>query len=103
MPGSAKALSEPKTRRISTHEPTVSTPTPSLDLDVIQEFGPTRAYATDARLDSGVEPDRLVKTHCCFCGQQCGMQLKVKDNTVIGFEPVVRVSLQPAACCARRA
>src|SRR4051794_27641755 len=31
--------------------------------------------------------DKLVKTHCCFCGQQCGIQLKVKDNTVIGFEP----------------
>jgi assimilatory nitrate reductase catalytic subunit len=39
------------------------------------------------RLDTGVEPDRLVKTHCCFCGQQCGIQLKVKDNEVIGFEP----------------
>jgi assimilatory nitrate reductase catalytic subunit len=33
------------------------------------------------------EPDRLVKTHCCFCGQQCGIQLKVKDEKVIGFEP----------------
>jgi assimilatory nitrate reductase catalytic subunit len=33
------------------------------------------------------EPDRLVKTHCCFCGQQCGIQLKVKDNKVVGFEP----------------
>ena len=32
-------------------------------------------------------PDRLVKTHCCFCGQQCGIQLKVRDNQVIGFEP----------------
>ncbi len=32
-------------------------------------------------------PDTLVKTHCCFCGQQCGIQLKVRDNTVIGFEP----------------
>jgi assimilatory nitrate reductase catalytic subunit len=28
-----------------------------------------------------------VKTHCCFCGQQCGIQLKVRDNQVIGFEP----------------
>ncbi|HUE15341.1 MAG TPA: molybdopterin-dependent oxidoreductase, partial [Planctomycetaceae bacterium] len=28
-----------------------------------------------------------MKTHCCFCGQQCGIQLKVKDNEVIGFEP----------------
>src|SRR5919108_4095563 len=33
------------------------------------------------------EADRLVKTHCCFCGVQCGIQLKVKDNAVIGFEP----------------
>jgi assimilatory nitrate reductase catalytic subunit len=28
-----------------------------------------------------------VQTHCCFCGQQCGIQLKVKENKVIGFEP----------------
>ncbi len=34
-----------------------------------------------------VEPERLVKTHCCFCGQQCGIQLKVRGNEVIGFEP----------------
>ena len=31
--------------------------------------------------------ESLVKTHCCFCGQQCGIQLKVRDNQVIGFEP----------------
>ena len=35
----------------------------------------------------GITPDRLVKTHCCFCGQQCGIQLKVRDNQVVGFEP----------------
>lgn len=62
-------------------------PQPSLDIDLIRQFGPHRAYATDVRVDSGVEPDRTVKTHCCFCGQQCGMQLKVKDNTIIGIEP----------------
>jgi assimilatory nitrate reductase catalytic subunit len=39
------------------------------------------------RLSTSVDPDRLVKTHCCFCGQQCGIQLKVRDNQVIGFEP----------------
>ena len=26
-------------------------------------------------------------THCCFCGQQCGIQLKVKDEKIVGFEP----------------
>jgi len=50
-------------------------------------FGPHAAYSSGARLDTGVEPDKVVKTHCCFCGQQCGIQLKVKDNVVIGFEP----------------
>src|SRR5690606_27525898 len=60
---------------------------PALELNVIREFGPHRAYATGARVDSGVTPDKLVKTHCCFCDQQCGLQLKVKDNTIIGVEP----------------
>ena len=42
---------------------------------------------TGDALSTSVEPERLVKTHCCFCGQQCGIQLKVRDNEVIGFEP----------------
>ena len=56
-------------------------------LRVIERFGPHRGYSSGARLASSVEPDRIVNTHCCFCGQQCGIQLKVKDNEVIGFEP----------------
>jgi assimilatory nitrate reductase catalytic subunit len=61
--------------------------TPPLDRETIGAFGPHLAYARDGRLDTGVEPDKYVKTHCCFCGQQCGMQLKVKDDLVIGVEP----------------
>jgi assimilatory nitrate reductase catalytic subunit len=61
--------------------------TPPLDRETIAKFGPHLAYAKDGRLDTGVEPDKYVKTHCCFCGQQCGMQLKVKDNLVVGVEP----------------
>jgi len=56
-------------------------------VEVKDPFGPTPVYAQRMRLDTAIEPDRLVKTHCCFCGQQCGIQLKVKDNVVIGFEP----------------
>lgn len=55
--------------------------------EFIHAFGPHPAYPIGVRLETGVEPDNLVKTHCCFCGQQCGIQLKVKDNEVIGFEP----------------
>jgi assimilatory nitrate reductase catalytic subunit len=57
------------------------------DLKITEGFGPHRSAMTGARRSTSVEPDRLVKTHCCFCGQQCGIQLKVKDNEVIGFEP----------------
>ena len=60
---------------------------PTSTLKIIQQFGPHLAYAEGTRLDRAVELDRLVPTHCCFCGQQCGIQLKVKDNEVIGFEP----------------
>jgi assimilatory nitrate reductase catalytic subunit len=56
-------------------------------LQTIDHYGPHRAYSGGERLEASAVPDRLVKTHCCFCGQQCGIQLKVKDNQVIGFEP----------------
>src|ERR1044071_5949101 len=55
--------------------------------EIIEHYGPHLNFSTGERLETGIEPDRLVKTHCCFCGQQCGIQLKVKDNVVIGFEP----------------
>lgn len=54
---------------------------------IIERFGPHVSAMTGVRLSTSVEPERLVKTHCCFCGQQCGIQLKVRDNQVIGFEP----------------
>src|SRR5262245_57140971 len=56
-------------------------------LRIIERFGPHLSAMTGKRLSTSVEPERLVKTHCCFCGQQCGIQLKVRDNEVIGFEP----------------
>src|SRR5688572_28521276 len=60
---------------------------PVSELNIIQQFGPHLAVMSGHRMSTSVEPDKLVKTHCCFCGQQCGIQLKVRDNEVIGFEP----------------
>jgi assimilatory nitrate reductase catalytic subunit len=60
---------------------------PAGDLGIIEKYGPHLSSMTGERLSTSVEPDRLVKTHCCFCGQQCGIQLKVRDEQVIGFEP----------------
>ena len=54
-----------------------------------RQYGPHLNYAPPGGWqESAQQPiDRLVKTHCSFCGMQCGIQLKVRDNTVVGFEP----------------
>lgn len=54
---------------------------------LIDRYGPHLKPMPIINGHSGEAHDRLVKTHCCFCGVQCGIQLKVKDNHVIGFEP----------------
>jgi assimilatory nitrate reductase catalytic subunit len=41
------------------------------------------AAGWDAAATSG---EVLVPTHCCFCGVQCGMHLRVKDGAVVGVE-----------------
>lgn len=51
---------------------------------IVQEYGPHLLHMSPRDLG---EPDKMVATHCCFCGQQCGIILKVKGNKVIGFEP----------------
>ena len=63
---------------------------PPLSPDVlIDQFGPHPMFvpAGGWRNESTHPAEKLVKTHCCFCGQQCGIQLTVRQITVIGFEP----------------
>jgi assimilatory nitrate reductase catalytic subunit len=63
---------------------------PPLPIDLIaQSYGPHPNYEPPGGWEdaSRLPADRLVKTHCSFCGMQCGIQLKVRDEKVIGFEP----------------
>src|SRR5215510_8573558 len=63
---------------------------PSLPVETLTErYGPHLSYEPPGgwQDESRNPAERLVKTHCCFCGQQCGIQLKVRGNWVIGFEP----------------
>ena len=53
---------------------------------LVQQYGPHPQYVPPGGWQQP-SPGKLVKTHCCFCGQQCGIQLKVLHNQVIGFEP----------------
>jgi assimilatory nitrate reductase catalytic subunit len=60
---------------------------PLSDEALIAKYGPHLNRTPPGGWNHGVEPDKVVNTHCCFCGQQCGIKLKVKGNAVIGFEP----------------
>src|SRR6266446_3494056 len=60
---------------------------PLSDDQLIAQYGPHPIYEPLGGWQAGGAPDRLVKTHCCFWGVQCGIQLKVRDEKVIGFEP----------------
>ena len=71
-----------------------------------------------ARWQSTEQVDRYVPTHCCYCGVQCGMYLKVAGGKVVGVEPredfplnhgmlcpkgrpPIKRSITPTACASR--
>lgn len=60
---------------------------PVTEVELIEKFGPHLNVSPPGGWNAGIDVDREVKTHCCFCGQQCGIILKVKDDEVVGFEP----------------
>jgi assimilatory nitrate reductase catalytic subunit len=60
---------------------------PLSEAELIARYGPHLNETPPGGWHQGLDVDREVKTHCCFCGQQCGIILKVKDEQVIGFEP----------------
>ena len=63
---------------------------PPLPIDALaRAYGPHPNYEPPGGWEESARrpPDRLVKTHCSFCGMQCGIQLKVRDEQVVGFAP----------------
>jgi assimilatory nitrate reductase catalytic subunit len=60
---------------------------PVSEAELIERFGPHLNQTPPGGWNAGLEIDRVVDTHCCFCGQQCGIKLKVRDEAVVGFEP----------------
>jgi assimilatory nitrate reductase catalytic subunit len=55
--------------------------------ELVNQFGPTLHTDPPGGWTNTGKDEKLVKTHCCFCGQQCGIQLRVRENKVVGFEP----------------
>jgi assimilatory nitrate reductase catalytic subunit len=60
---------------------------PVSEAELIERYGPHLNEAPPGGWAADVSADSLVETHCCFCGQQCGIKLKVRENEVVGFEP----------------
>jgi assimilatory nitrate reductase catalytic subunit len=60
---------------------------PISEEDLVARYGPHLNEAPPGGWNADLEVDREVKTHCCFCGQQCGIILKVHADEVVGFEP----------------
>ena len=54
---------------------------------IIEKYGP---HLHDAPADGWLADrtiDRVVPTHCPYCAVQCGMNLLVEEDKVVGFEP----------------
>jgi assimilatory nitrate reductase catalytic subunit len=60
---------------------------PRTEDELVARYGPHLNRAPPGGWDAGLEVDKTVNTHCAFCGQQCGIKLKVAQNKVVGFEP----------------
>jgi assimilatory nitrate reductase catalytic subunit len=60
---------------------------PLSEAELIERYGPHLNHAPPGGWETEHQVDKVVNTHCCFCGQQCGIKLKVAGNEVVGFEP----------------
>jgi assimilatory nitrate reductase catalytic subunit len=71
----------------SPSDPLTMAKLPALEETLVAQFGPHLNYPPREGYPGRDEPDKIVETHCCFCGMQCGIKLLVKNNKVVGFEP----------------
>lgn len=54
---------------------------------IVDRFGPHLHDEPWGGWQAGRVIDRVVPTHCPYCGVQCGMNLLVSEEHVVGFEP----------------
>ena len=72
---------------------------PTSPENIIAKFGPSLNFTPQDGFVGRDEPDKSVKTHCCFCGMQCGIELLVKNNKVVGFEPWMEFPFNEGRLC----
>jgi assimilatory nitrate reductase catalytic subunit len=77
---------------------------------IIETYGPHLHDAPHDGWRADRVIDRVVPTHCPYCGVQCGMNLLVEQDHVVGVEPRYDFpvnegrtfrSITPIVCCTR--
>lgn len=66
---------------------------------IIAKYGPSLHLPEREGISGKDEPDKVVETHCCFCGMQCGIKLLAKNNKVVGFEPWMEFPFNEGRLC----
>ena len=62
---------------------------------IIEQFGPHKNYVPKDGFKGTSDPDKLVKTHCCFCGMQCGknFHLMKGDYVLKEFSDIYKITI----------
>jgi len=60
-----------------------------------------RSRERQAQNASSAGSEKRVKTHCCFCGVQCGITVKVRENRIVGYEPRVESPVNQGRLCSK--
>ncbi|MCB1023765.1 MAG: nitrate reductase [Acidobacteria bacterium] len=55
--------------------------------NILDQFGPHLHDAPIGGWHADRKVDKIVPTHCPYCGVQCGMNLLVEKGKLVGFEP----------------
>ncbi len=66
---------------------------------IIEQYGPSLNFPPKDGYPGRDEPDKVINTHCCFCGMQCGIKLLVKENKVVGFDPWMEFPFNEGRLC----
>jgi assimilatory nitrate reductase catalytic subunit len=67
--------------------------------NILERFGP---HTHDEPLDGWLADrtiDKVVPTHCPFCGMQCGMNLLVEKGNLVGLEPRMDFPVNEGRLC----
>ena len=67
--------------------------------NIVERFGPHLHDEPYGGWQGDRKIDKIVSTHCPYCGMQCGMKLLVEDNHVVGLEPRYEFPVNEGRLC----